>query len=235
MAIARERNPYGSGAGRRLAGASAGHALRTGREGDNRQRRTEHAMPRISFGRTRGYAGKRNMPSGRHPREGLPAEPAGSRRRGLLGRRPGGGRRRRGRGPGHADVVKQGRLSDPRTLVQFYATKNRDVDEAVKLAERSQVRGGPYTDDAPRVGALPRGQAARGAGGQRPGARHGTRDADPPLPTRAPFASLPERPRRGEDHPARAGAEPEVRLTGAAERRSSSRAGSAASPPPGSG
>jgi tetratricopeptide (TPR) repeat protein len=49
----------------------------------------------------------------------------------------------------YADVVKRGRLGDPRTLAQFYATKNRDADEAVKLAEAElKVRGGPYTDDA---------------------------------------------------------------------------------------
>src|SRR5262249_14588785 len=49
----------------------------------------------------------------------------------------------------HAQVVKHGRLSDPRTLAQFYATKNRDIEEAVRLAEAElKVRGGPYTDDA---------------------------------------------------------------------------------------
>jgi len=49
----------------------------------------------------------------------------------------------------YAEVVKRGRKDDARTLVQFYATKNRDIDEAVRLAEADlKVRGGPYTDDA---------------------------------------------------------------------------------------
>src|SRR5262249_27119153 len=66
----------------------------------------------------------------------------------------------------YAQVVKHGRLSDRRTLAQFYATKNRDVDEAVKLAEEElKVRGGPYTDDALawalyRAGKLPEARAA---------------------------------------------------------------------------
>lgn len=78
----------------------------------------------------------------------------------------------------YAKVVKQGRLSDRRTLVQFYATKNRDVDEAVKLAaEELEVRGGPYTDDASawalyRAGKLPEARAASDRARS-----HGTRDA----------------------------------------------------------
>ncbi len=78
----------------------------------------------------------------------------------------------------YADVVKRGRLGDPRTLAQFYATKNRDVDEAVKLAEAElKVRGGPYTDDAQawalyRAGKLPEARAASDRALQ-----HGTRDA----------------------------------------------------------
>jgi tetratricopeptide (TPR) repeat protein len=66
----------------------------------------------------------------------------------------------------YAQVVKHGRLSDHRTLAQFYATKNRDVEEAVKLAEEElRVRGGPYTDDALawalyRAGKLPEARAA---------------------------------------------------------------------------
>lgn len=46
-------------------------------------------------------------------------------------------------------VVSRGRLHDGRTLAQFYATKNRDSDEAVKLARRErEQRGDIYTDDA---------------------------------------------------------------------------------------
>jgi tetratricopeptide (TPR) repeat protein len=78
----------------------------------------------------------------------------------------------------YALVVKHGRLGDPRTLAQFYATKNRDVDEAVKLAAAElKVRGGPYTDDAQawalyRAGKLPEAREASDRA-----LRHGTRDA----------------------------------------------------------
>ncbi len=49
----------------------------------------------------------------------------------------------------YANVVKVGRSTDHRTLAQFYATKNRDIDEAVKLAEdEMKVRPGVYTQDA---------------------------------------------------------------------------------------
>jgi tetratricopeptide (TPR) repeat protein len=49
----------------------------------------------------------------------------------------------------YAEVVKRGRQSDGRTLAQFYATKNRDAAEAVKLAEaEKQVRDDIYTEDA---------------------------------------------------------------------------------------
>jgi tetratricopeptide (TPR) repeat protein len=78
----------------------------------------------------------------------------------------------------YAQAVKHGRLGDPRTLVQFYATKNRDIDEALKLIEAElKVRGGPFTDDAHawalyRAGKLP---AARAASDK--ALRHGTKDA----------------------------------------------------------
>jgi tetratricopeptide (TPR) repeat protein len=46
-------------------------------------------------------------------------------------------------------VVKAGRASDPRTLAQFYATKGRDHEEAVRLAlEEKKVRDDLYTEDA---------------------------------------------------------------------------------------
>lgn len=49
----------------------------------------------------------------------------------------------------YAAVVKTGRASDRRTLAAFYATKSRDAEEALRLAEaESRHRGGPYTEDA---------------------------------------------------------------------------------------
>lgn len=75
-------------------------------------------------------------------------------------------------------VIKHGRLGDARTLVQFYATKNRDIDEAVKLgAADLKVRGGPYSDDAYawalyRAGKLPEAREASDRA-----LRHGTKDA----------------------------------------------------------
>jgi tetratricopeptide (TPR) repeat protein len=96
----------------------------------------------------------------------------------LLGDARGGAGDAAGAAQAYADVVKQGRLGDPRTLAQFYATKNRDVDEAVKLAEAElKVRGGPYTDDAYawalyRAGKLPEARAASDRA-----LRHGTPDA----------------------------------------------------------
>jgi len=48
----------------------------------------------------------------------------------------------------YADVVKNGRQSDHKTLAAFYADKNRDTDEAVRLIEgEAKTRGGPYVDD----------------------------------------------------------------------------------------
>lgn len=45
-------------------------------------------------------------------------------------------------------VVKDGRRTDGRTLAAFYATKNRDIEEAVKLAlAEREVRDDIYTED----------------------------------------------------------------------------------------
>lgn len=57
-----------------------------------------------------------------------------------------------GDGAGAADayalVVKHGRLSDGRTLALFYATKDRDHDEALKLAKAERaIRDDIYTQD----------------------------------------------------------------------------------------
>lgn len=46
-------------------------------------------------------------------------------------------------------VVKIGRTSDARTLSLFFSTKNRDLDEALRLAQdEMKVRPGIYTEDA---------------------------------------------------------------------------------------
>jgi len=46
-------------------------------------------------------------------------------------------------------VVQQGRRGDKLTLALFYATKNRDLDEAFRLIEEERkARGGVYVDDA---------------------------------------------------------------------------------------
>lgn len=48
----------------------------------------------------------------------------------------------------YALVVKEGRSSDARTLAAFYATKNRDIDEAVRLAlAERETRDDLYTED----------------------------------------------------------------------------------------
>jgi tetratricopeptide (TPR) repeat protein len=66
----------------------------------------------------------------------------------------------------YAHVVKDGRVADLRTLALFYATKDRDHDEAVRLAETERkVRDDIYTEDALawalyRAGKLPEARAA---------------------------------------------------------------------------
>lgn len=75
-----------------------------------------------------------------------------------------------GDGPGaeqaYALVVKHGRQSDGRTLALFYATKDRERNEAVRLAEAERkVRGDLYTEDTCawalyRVGKLAEARAA---------------------------------------------------------------------------
>jgi tetratricopeptide (TPR) repeat protein len=48
----------------------------------------------------------------------------------------------------YAAVVKTGRAADPRTLALFFATKDRDHDEAVRLAEEEKkIRDDIYTED----------------------------------------------------------------------------------------
>jgi tetratricopeptide (TPR) repeat protein len=84
----------------------------------------------------------------------------------------------RGATEARALVVKHGRLGDARTLTQFYATKNRDIDEAVKLAEAElKVRGGPYTDDAHAWALYRAGKLAEARAASDRALRHGTKDA----------------------------------------------------------
>jgi tetratricopeptide (TPR) repeat protein len=66
----------------------------------------------------------------------------------------------------YALVVKTGRTGDLRTLALFYATKDREHEEAVRLAQKElEVRPDIYTEDALawalyRVGKLPEARAA---------------------------------------------------------------------------
>jgi tetratricopeptide (TPR) repeat protein len=78
----------------------------------------------------------------------------------------------------YAEAVKHGRLSDGRTLAQFYATKNRDIDEAVKLAEAElKVRGGPYTHDAYAWALYRKGSLAEARAASDKALALGTKDA----------------------------------------------------------
>ncbi len=79
----------------------------------------------------------------------------------------------------HGWVVKRGRQSDPRTLAHFYAVKNRDIEEAVKLAAvEMRERPGIFTQDVYawalyRAGKFDQAKAAiEGA------VRHGTKDPE---------------------------------------------------------
>lgn len=55
---------------------------------------------------------------------------------------------RAGADEAYALLVKDGRRTDGRTLAAFYATKNRDIDEAVRLAlAERDVRDDLYTED----------------------------------------------------------------------------------------
>jgi hypothetical protein len=48
-----------------------------------------------------------------------------------------------------AELEKEGRRGDPRTLSLFWSTKNRHTDEAIALAKRElEVRRDVYTEDA---------------------------------------------------------------------------------------
>jgi tetratricopeptide (TPR) repeat protein len=74
-------------------------------------------------------------------------------------------------------VVKIGRGTDPRTLSLFYSTKNRDLDEALKLAEgEMKVRPGIYTQDALAWALHRKGRLADAREAIDKATRHGTKD-----------------------------------------------------------
>lgn len=75
-------------------------------------------------------------------------------------------------------AVKEGRRSDPRTLSLFYSTKNRDIPEALRLAEEEmKVRPGIYTLDAYAWALHRSGKAAEARSAIDKATRFGTRDA----------------------------------------------------------
>lgn len=75
-------------------------------------------------------------------------------------------------------VVKEGRRSDPRTLSLFYSTKNRDIEEALRLAEEEmKVRPGIYTLDAYAWALHRSGKVAEARAAIDKATRFGTRDA----------------------------------------------------------
>jgi tetratricopeptide (TPR) repeat protein len=84
------------------------------------------------------------------------------------------------RGAEHAwaEVVRQGRRGDRLTLALFYATKNRDVHEALRLAEEERAaRGGIYVDDTYAWALYRAGRLAEARQASDRALRLGTRDA----------------------------------------------------------
>jgi tetratricopeptide (TPR) repeat protein len=78
----------------------------------------------------------------------------------------------------YALVVQTGRQTDHRTLAAFLATKGRDTDEAVRLAEgEAKTRGGPYTDDALAWALYRAGRVAEARAASDRAMRLGTPDA----------------------------------------------------------
>jgi len=75
-------------------------------------------------------------------------------------------------------VVKHGRQIDPRTLALFYATKDRDVDEALRLLEaEKKVRDDLYTEDALGWALYRRGRLAEARAASERALALGTKDA----------------------------------------------------------
>jgi tetratricopeptide (TPR) repeat protein len=78
----------------------------------------------------------------------------------------------------HEHAVTQGRLHDPRTLALFLATKNRDPEEAVRLAQKeAERRGDIYTEDALGWALLRAGRVEEARPHLERATRLGTRDA----------------------------------------------------------
>lgn len=75
-------------------------------------------------------------------------------------------------------VVQQGRRGDKLTLALFYATKNRDIDEALRLIEEERkARGGVYVDDAYAWALYRAGRIAEARAAGDRALRLGTKDA----------------------------------------------------------
>jgi tetratricopeptide (TPR) repeat protein len=75
-------------------------------------------------------------------------------------------------------VVQQGRRGDKLTLALFYATKNRDIDEAVRLIEEERKgRGGIYVEDAYSWVLFRAGRIAEAKNASERAVRIGTKDA----------------------------------------------------------
>jgi tetratricopeptide (TPR) repeat protein len=78
----------------------------------------------------------------------------------------------------YAHVVEQGRRGDRMTLALFYATKNRDLDEAARLVREERARrGGIYLDDVEAWVLYRQGRMAEARRASDHALRLGTRDA----------------------------------------------------------
>ena len=78
----------------------------------------------------------------------------------------------------YEQVVRSGRKSDRLTLALFYATKDRDHDEALRLLEEERRgRGGPYVDDAQAWALYRAGRIGEAQQASERALRLGTRDA----------------------------------------------------------
>jgi tetratricopeptide (TPR) repeat protein len=78
----------------------------------------------------------------------------------------------------HQRVVRQGRRGDHLTLALFYATKNRDLDEALRLIEEERrVRRGIYVEDTYAWVLYRAGKIEEAARAIEPVLRLGTKDA----------------------------------------------------------
>ena len=84
----------------------------------------------------------------------------------------------KGAGEAYDRVVRQGRRGDRLTLALFYATKNRDIDEALRLIEEERaLRGGIYVDDTYAWALYRAGRIAEARKASERALRLGTKDA----------------------------------------------------------